>query len=206
MKKPPSPSDSAATSVPKFPAKAKSVAVPIDGIIHTIRGERVILDADLAKIYGVQTKVLNQAVKRNRDKFPPDFLLELTQREYFAVNRSQTVTGSSKHRDMRSRPYAFTEHGALMAATILNSPQAVQMSVFVMRAFVKMRGLLTDTRELAKKLASLETELKSRLDVHETAIVDVLQRVMVLLDPPDGPEIPAKQMGFHATPSKPEKS
>lgn len=89
-----------------------------------------------------------------------------------------------------------------MAANILNSPQASQMSVFVIRAFIKMRSLLTDTRELAKKLSSLETELKSRLDVHETAIVDVLQRVMLLLDPPDGPEIPEKQMGFHATPNK----
>jgi hypothetical protein len=80
------------------------------------------------------------------------------------------------------------------------------MSVFVMPAFVKMRGLLTDTRELAKKLASLETELKSRLDTHESAIVDVLQRIMLLLDPPEGPEIPAKEMGFHATATKPTKS
>jgi hypothetical protein len=94
--------------------------------------------------------------------------------------------------------FAFTEHGALMAATILNSPQATQMSVFVMRAFVKMRALLTDTRELAKKLASLETELKSRLDAHETAIVDVLQRIMLLLDSPPSPEGEAKEMGFHA--------
>ena len=93
-----------------------------------------------------------------------------------------------------------------MAATILNSPQAVQMSVFVMRAFVKMRSLLTDTRELAKKLASLETELKSRVDVHETSIVNVLPRIMLLLDPPPGPEIPAKEMGFHTLPTKPSKT
>lgn len=139
-------------------------AVSIDGVIHTIRGERVILDADLAAIYGVTTKALNQAVKRNREKFPPDFIMEVTRPEYVAMNRSQIVTGSQKHRDLRSKPYAFTEHGALMAANILNSPQAVQMSVFVIRAFIRMRGLLTDTRELAKKLASLETELKSRLD------------------------------------------
>lgn len=189
----------------KLPTPNKSANAPMDSVIHTIRGERVVLDADLAKIYGVQTKVLNQAVKRNRDKFPPDFLLELTHQEYSALNRSQIVTGSSKHRDLRSRPYAFTEHGALMAATILKSTQAVQMSVFVMRAFVKMRGLLTDTRQLANKLASLETELKSRLDVHETAIVDVLQHIMLLLDPPSGPEVPAKEMGFHATPTKAAK-
>lgn len=90
-----------------------------------------------------------------------------------------------------------------MAATILNSPQAVQMSVFVIRAFVKMRGLLTDTRELARKLATLESELKSRLDTHEVAITDVLQRIMQLIDPPPAPVNPDKQMGFHTTLTKP---
>lgn len=171
----------------------------VDTVIHTIRDERVILDADLARIYGVQTKVLNQAVKRNREKFPPDFLIQLTAAELVALNRSQIVTGSSqRHRDPRSRPFAFTEHGAIAAAFILNSPPAVEMAVFVVRAFVKMRAAMTDTRELARKLAALEDELKSRLDTHETAIVDVLQRVMALLDPPPPPpEPPAREMGFH---------
>lgn len=207
MKKSPSPSDSAATSVRKLSAKEKSASAPIDGVIHTIRGERVILDADLAKIYGVTTKVFNQAVRRNRERFPPDFLLELTavEAESLRRSRSQSVT-LKRGQNVKYAPFAFTEHGALMAANILNSPQASQMSVFVIRAFIKMRSLLTDTRELAKKLASLETELKSRLDVHETAIVDVLQRVMLLLDPPESPEIPAKEMGFHATTTKPAKS
>lgn len=192
--------------VRKLSAPAKSAAAPIDGIIHTVRGERVVVDADLAKIYGVTTKAFNQAVRRNREKFPPDFLLELTTAEAEALirSRSQTVT-LKRGQNVKYAPFAFTEHGALMAANILNSPQAAQMSVFVIRAFIKMRSLLTDTRELAKKLASLETELKSRLDVHETAIVDVLQHVMRLLDPPDGPEIPAKEMGFHATHPKPSK-
>jgi len=168
----------------------------------------VILDADLAKIYGVTTKVFNQAVKRNRDKFPSDFLFELTLTE--AVNlqrtvvqrdsrsRSQTVT-LKRGANVKHAPYAFTEHGAIMAANILNSPQAVQMGVFVVRAFIKMRAALTDTRELARKLSSLEKELTTRLDTHETAIVDVLQRIMALLEPPPpAPEIPAKEMGFHA--------
>jgi hypothetical protein len=97
----------------------------------------------------------------------------------------------------RYLPFAFTEHGAIMAANILNSPQAMQMSVFVVRAFVKMRGLLTDTHELAKKLASLEKELTSRLDSHETAIFDVLQRIMLLLNPPPAQDGPDKEMGFH---------
>ena len=201
-------------SMKKSHAPKKAPAVSIDGVIYTIRGERVILDADLAKIYGVETRVLNQAVRRNRDKFPPDFLLELTNAEAAnlqrarkqedTILRSQIVTLKQGHH-LKYRPYAFTEHGALMAANILNSPQATQMSVFVIRAFVKMRGLLTDTRELAKKLAALETELKSRLDTHETAIVEVLQRILLLLDPPPGPDVPAKLMGFHTTMPKPAK-
>lgn len=176
-----------------------SVVPDAEAAIHTLRGERVILDSDLARIYGVETKVLNQAVKRNQDKFPPDFLLQLTAQESAAFNRSQIVTGSSqRHRDPRSLPYAFTEHGAIMAANILNSPQAVQMSVFVVRAFIRMRSMLTDTRDLARKLAALETELKARLDTHEVAIVDVLQRIMALLDPPPPPPEPVKpEMGFH---------
>jgi hypothetical protein len=182
-------------------SRRTSATVPaIDSVIHTLRGERVILDADLANIYGVETRTLNQAIKRNLDKFPPDFLIQLTGNEVSALNRSQIVTGSSqRHRDPRSRPYAFTEHGAIMAANILNSPQAVQMSVFVVRAFIAMRAALTDTRELARKLASLEKELTSRLDTHESAIVDVLQRVIALLEPPPpAPEPPRKEMGFHA--------
>jgi hypothetical protein len=135
----------------KSSASKSSPVVSLDGIIHTVRGERVILDADLAAIYGVKTKALNQAVKRNRDKFPPDFLLELTptEAEQLRRSRSQIVT-LKRGQNIKFAPFAFTEHGALMAATILNSPQATQMSVFVIRAFVKMRSLLTDTRELAK--------------------------------------------------------
>jgi len=161
----------------------------------------VILDVDLAKIYGVETRALNQAVRRNREKFPPDFLFQLTVDEFITLNRSQNVTGSTqRHRDIHSRPFAFTEHGSIMAATILKSPQAVQMSVFVVRAFVKMRAAFTDTRELARKLAALEKELTARLDTHETAIVGVLQRIMALLDPPAAPpEPPKREMGFHAT-------
>lgn len=182
------------------PRKSPAPLSAVEGVIHTIRGERVILDADLAKLYGVPTKALNQAVRRNRVKFPPDFLLQLTGSEILTLNRSQIVTGSAqRHRDPLSRPFAFTEHGAIMAANILNSPQAVQMSVFVVRAFIKMRSLLTDTRELAKKLAALEKELTARLDSHETAISEFMQRIMRLLDPPPGPDIPDKEMGFHTT-------
>ena len=191
---------------------------PIDHAIRQVRGERVLLDSDLASIYGVQTRVLNQAVRRNREKFPPDFLFQLTAAEASALMRSQIVIASAaarkpmrsqtvtaSKRNLRHRPFAFTEHGAIMAANILNSAAAVQMSVFVVRAFIKMRATLSDTRELARKLASLEKELKTRLDTHESAIVDVLQRVMALLDPPSTPEPPAREMGFHATLKAPAK-
>jgi len=175
-----------------------SPAETIDGIIHTIRGERVIIDADLAKLYGVPTKALNQAVRRNREKFPPDFLLELTsvEAELLRRSRSQIVT-LKRGGNVKFAPFAFTEHGAIMAANILNSPQAVQMSVFVVRAFVKMRSLLTDTRELAKKLATLEKELTSRLDCHETAISEFMKGMMLLLNPPPAQDGPDKEMGFH---------
>ncbi|MBN2302276.1 MAG: ORF6N domain-containing protein [Lentisphaerae bacterium] len=175
--------------------------------IFTIRGEKVILDHDLAAVYGVETKALNQAVKRNAAKFPDDFMFRLTAQELTALRsqivtskqegmRSQSVTGSGKG-GRRYLPYAFTEHGAIMAATVLNSPRAVQMSVFVVRAFVRMRAALTGSRELARKLAALEKEVKARLDTHDAAIVDVLSRIMDLIDPPElPPEPPKKQIGF----------
>lgn len=196
-------------------ADSKTPTAPlasVESVIHTIRGERVILDADLAKLYGVPTKALNQAVRRNREKFPPDFLLELTNTEASnlqrlrlqqdTISRSQIVT--LKHgKNVKHLPFAFTEHGAIMAANILNSPQAVQMGVFVVRAFVKMRSLLTDTRELAKKLAALEKELTSRLDSHETAISEFMKGMMLLLNPPPAQDVPDKEMGFHTSLKRP---
>ena len=120
-------------------ARKNHPTVSIDGVIHIVRGERVILNADLAMIYGVETRVLNQAVRRNRAKFPPDFLLELTatEAEQLRRSRSQIVT-LKRGQNIKFLPLAFTEHGALMAANILNSPQAVQMSVFVIRAFAQI--------------------------------------------------------------------
>ena len=121
-------------------------------------------------------------------------------------NRSQIATGSQKHRDPRFLPYAFTENGAVMAANVLNSPEAVRMSVFVVRAFVKMRELLGGTKELARQLADLEKKLTERLDGHESAIVDVLRRVMDVLDPPPPPpESPRRQIGFHVKPEEKSK-
>jgi len=152
----------------------------IGSLIRTIRGQKVILDYDLARIFGVPTHRFNEAVKRNRDRFPDDFLFQLTLEEFkslisqFAIsnakrNLSQIAIGPLKHRDPRKLPYAFTENGSIMAANVLNSPQAVRMSVFVVRAFVPMRDLLGSTRELARQLAALEKKLTARLDKHEAA-------------------------------------
>ena len=124
---------------------------PIEQLIVTIRGQRVILASDLARIYGVVTRVLNQAIKRNPAKFPADFVFQITRNEVQEMRRlrSQTVIlRPGQH--LKYLPYAFTEHGAIMAANVLNSPRAVQMSVFVVRAFIRMRAALGDTRELAR--------------------------------------------------------
>jgi hypothetical protein len=175
----------------------------ISSRIRTIRGKKVILDFDLAEIYDVPTKALNQAVKRNAKRFPPDFLFQLTSEETDSL-RSQIVTlksGRGQHR--KFLPYAFTENGAIMAANVLNSPEAVRMSVFVVRAFVQMRDLLGSTKELAKQLAALEKKLTSRLDGHEVAIIEVLRRVMDILDPPPPPpDPPRRRIGFQVEPEE----
>jgi ORF6N domain-containing protein len=183
--------------VPKKSIARKAPA--LEPLIYEIRGEKIILDSDLARIYGVATKAFNQAVKRNADKFPADFMFRLTAREARRLQRSRSQFVTLKRgQNIKYLPYAFTEHGAIMAANVLNSPRAVQMSVFVVRAFLKMRALLGDKRGLAQKLASLEKELKKRLDVHEAVIVTILQRVMDIIDPPALPAPPPKpRIGFN---------
>jgi hypothetical protein len=168
----------------------------ISPLIRTIRGQKVILDSDLAHVYGVPTKRLNEQVGRNAKRFPADFLFQLTLAEADDL-RSQIAT-SNLRGGRRYLPYAFTENGAIMAANVLNSPEAVRMSVFVVRAFVQMRDLLGSTKELAKQLAALEKKLTARLDGHEVAIIEVLRRVMDILDPPPPPpEPPRREIGFH---------
>lgn len=173
---------------------AQRDTVPIERIasgILLVRGERVMLDADLATLYGVPTKRLNEQVKRNAERFPPDFMFRLSAAETAALNRSQIATGSQKHRDPRYPPYAFTEHGAIMAATVLNSPQAVDMSVFVVRAFVRLRELLASNKALAGKLAELET----RLEGHDQAINEIILAIRELM----APAVPEKKRGIGFT-------
>jgi hypothetical protein len=193
----------------RSPKKATALATvePNDPVIRMIRGQRVILDVDLAKIYGATTKRLNEQVKRNRERFPQDFMFRLTSAEAAELvslesqtvtsNRSQFATGSQKHRDPRFLPYAFTEHGAVMAANVLNSERAVAMSVYVVRAFVKLREVLAGTEELAKKLDDLERKLTGRLDTHEKAIIELFARIRKLLQPPPPQTEPKRRrIGF----------
>jgi hypothetical protein len=166
-----------------MPVQAKPL-VPVEHITRTIlvfRGHKVLLDTELAALYGVSTKRLNEQVKRNAERFPEDFLFRLSTAEVEALNRSQVATGSQKHRDPRFPPYAFTEHGAIMAATILNSPRAVEMSIYVVRAFVKLRDLLSSNRELARRFAQLETRLEKKLTEHDETIAAILSAIRQLM-------------------------
>ena len=164
--------------------------IPADRIeraILLIRGEKVMLDSDLAAIYGVTTKALNQAVKRNVSRFPEDFMFQLTVDEVANLNRSQFVTGSQKHRDPRFPPYAFTEHGALMLANVLNSERAAQTSVLVVRAFVRLRQLLSSNAELARKLEALENKYDTQFKV----VFDAIRQLM------SPAATKRKEIGFH---------
>jgi hypothetical protein len=173
-------------------AKHKIPTKDILSSILTIRGQRVILSADLARLFGTETKKLNQQVKRNPDRFPSDFFFQLTAAEKVEALRSQNVT-LEKGTHHRYLPYAFTEHGAIMAANVLNSPQAVAMSVYVVRAFIQQREVLAANASLLKRLA----EIDKTLLLHDSALRDIYQRLQPLLQP--APEPPRKKIGFHAT-------
>ena len=214
-------------------AKQQLAVVLVDQIepcILLVRGQRVMLDADLATLYGTTTKALNQAVKRNTDRFPDDFMFRLTaaeaevlrsqsvatsgpasgMRSQFATSslgerprarsqsvtlnlRSQIVTSSSaSHGGRRYLPYAFTEHGAIMAASVLNTPRAIDVSVYVVRAFVRLRELLSTHKELAGKLAELERKVTG----HDGAIQSLVAAIRQLMAP--APAVKRRAIGFHA--------
>ncbi|MCX6143113.1 MAG: ORF6N domain-containing protein [Ignavibacteriales bacterium] len=187
--------------------RINSVAARVDALILLVRGERVIIDSDLASIYGVPTKRLNEQVRRNVQRFPEDFCFRLTRREFREflsqmISRSpesstmRSQIASASRRNVRFLPYAFTEHGAIMAANVLNSPRAVKMSVFVVRAFIKMRRALTATREMTEKLQELENKLTERLDTHERGILYLLEEIRKLMNPPLLPEPKKRPIGF----------
>ncbi len=157
--------------------------------IHFIRGERVMLSADLAEIYGVETRALNQAVKRNAARFPADFMFQLTAKEA-ADLKSQSVT-SSWGGARRALPYAFTEHGAVMLASVLNSPRAVRMSVYVVRAFVSVAQLMSKHKELAAKITALE----GKVGKHDKQLQNLLEAIKLLIAPNTAPARTIKGFG-----------
>ncbi len=174
--------------------------IPIERIeqkIYFIRGEKVMLDKDLAELYGVTTRVFNQAIKRNLKRFPEDFMFQLTKEEYEALRfqigtsndkslRSQIVTSKTGRGGRRYLPYVFTEHGAMMAANILNSERAIEASVQVVRAFVKLRQLLASNVELAKKLEAMEKKYDAQFKV----VFDAIRKLML------PPAVSKRSIGF----------
>ena len=163
-------------------AKKQTTALvrrPVESKIRLIRGQRVILDSDLAFLYGVGVKRLNEQVKRNLKRFPPDFMLRITAKEY-QVLRSQIATSNKERGGRRYMPLAFTEHGAIMAANVLHSSQATEMSVFIVRAFVRLRELLVANKNVAVKMA----ELEERLETHDVAIRELIKEINLLMRQP----------------------
>ncbi|MEM1156788.1 MAG: ORF6N domain-containing protein [Verrucomicrobiota bacterium] len=188
-----------------MPKKKPDPKIPL----LTIRNTPVILDADLAMLYGVETKRLNEQIRRNRQRFPEDFMFQLTKEEWDnlkcqlgtsstqtadnkkgTILKSQFATSSSTHGGRRTRPYAFTEHGALMAANVLNSKEAVAMSVYIIRAFVKQREALTANQAILKRLAEIDRTLLE----HDTLLSEIYQQLLPLLQP--GPEKKKPFIGF----------
>jgi ORF6N domain. len=181
--------------------------IPIQRIaqaIRLLRGEKVLLDFDLAALYGVETRILNQAVKRNADRFPSDFMFQLSLEEAERISQlvtsyraghtvsdsSQIVMSLGKHRGKRYRPYAFTEEGIAMLSSVLNSERAVKVNIAIMRAFVKLRQALDTNRELAQKFSQLER----RVGKHDEEIAVIFEAIRQLMAPP---EKPRREIGFH---------
>jgi hypothetical protein len=188
-----------------MPKPDRTVGITVILKIRVLRGQRIILDTDLAELYGVSVKRLNEQVKRNRERFPDDFMFRVTKAEETFL-RSQIATSKSTRGGRRYRPNAFTEHGAIMAATVLNSKRAVRMSLFVVRTFVQLRDMLTGQSELAAKVRELEVHLES----HDESILDLIAAIKQLANParrrrakigfqlPEGSTARAEQPKFYA--------
>ena len=166
----------------------------IDRSILIIRGQKVMLDADLGDLYGVPTKVLNQAVKRNKGRFPDDFMFRLTKREKEGV-----VTNYDHLRRLKfspTMPYAFTEHGALMLASVLNSPIAIQVSIQIVRVFTRLREALASDKGLRRRLDALE----KKYDTHDAHIKEIFAAIRALMEPPPG--VAKRRVGFRPLPGE----
>jgi hypothetical protein len=173
-------------------SSAQAALVPAERITHSIlllRGQRVLLDTDLAKLYGAETRVLVQAVKRNLGRFPEDFMFQLDTEEVIAL-RSQSVISNAGRGGRRYAPYAFTEQGVAMLSSVLSSPQAISVNIEIMRAFVRLREMLASNKELAAKLTELERKLKT----HDQAIAGIFDAIRQLMAPPPAPK--KQSIGF----------
>jgi hypothetical protein len=159
----------------------------IQSRIVTIRGEKVMLDKTLAELYGVETKQLKRAVRRNRDRFPPDFMFELTQEEYESLRSQFGTLKRGEH--SKYSPMAFTEQGVAMLSTVLNSDRAIEVNIAIIRVFVRLRQMLTTHKELAVKMAELEDRLKD----HDEQILAIFEAIRALMAPPEKPK---KKIGF----------
>ena len=177
-----------------MPRRREAPVFSVESRIFFVRNRRVILDTDLAALYGVRVKRLNEQVKRNRERFPADFMFQLKAKEH-QVLRSQIATSKRGSGGRRYLPNVFTEHGAIMAATVLNSERAVQMSVFVVRAFVRLREMLATNRRLASKI----DELEKRMDSHDGTIQDLIEAIRELMTPEDEPRL---RIGFELPAAK----
>jgi len=159
-------------------------------LVQIIRGEKVLLDRDLAKLYGVETKALKQAVRRNQDRFPDDFMFVLSTEE-FEYWRSQNVTSKSDRKGLRHPPMAFTEQGVAMLSSVLRSSRAVEVNIAIMRTFVQLRNLMDSNKDLARKIKSLEKKYDEQFEV-------VFKAIQALIKEEENRRSqPKKQMGFH---------
>jgi len=189
-------------------AKKRGADAALEPLIFSIRNQRVMLDADLARLYGASTKRFNEAFKRNQRRFPEDFSFRLTAAEFADLRDgatglqptdpsvknsiwSQFATRYSRRRTLGDRPWAFTEHGALMAANVIRTEHAVQMSIYVIRAFVRLRERVTANASILKRLAEIDASLLQ----HDVALRDLYKKLLPLLQPP--PDPPKRRIGFH---------
>jgi hypothetical protein len=173
-----------------MPIRARAIPfAAIECRIHLIRGSKVMLDGDLAQLYGVATGNLNKSVQRNRERFPPDFMYQLTGQE--VANLKFQFGTSSRHGGRRHAPYAFTQEGIAMLSSVLRSPRAIAVNIEIMRAFIRMRRLLVSVDELASKLEALERKALA----HDKDLKDVFEALRELMSPP---ERPRREIGFHA--------
>jgi hypothetical protein len=170
----------------------------VEKLIHLVRGEKVMLDADLAELYGVTTGALNRAVKRNASRFPLDFMFQLAAEEAEILKCQFGISSSGHGGRRRSQPHAFTEQGVAMLSSVLRSERAVQVNVAIMRAFVGLRRMLADNRALASKLA----EMDRKLEGHDQAIRSLFDAIRELMEPPPKPK---REIGFHAGKSSKSK-